>query len=229
MSDSGVHVCNYSSCFLGTRGFNPYHQRQNRGAENGIVLPKVTELVRDCIRIQNPGEPDSSPPAEMLCLVWGQQRLPRPGWRLPRATHQVLVEVVHHHPGQPRVAPVAMHQQQLLEVSEVGDGEVAGHDGLWGRNRDSASIIAASAPRGSPRAGLCSRALASRLWKAFCPHVVPLGGSFSLESKKGRTERASGLVWPLSPIYPTSIYYVPVCFRNHARGLMVTQRVRASR
>lgn len=167
MSDSRVHVCNYSCCLPGTRCFNPYHQRQNRGPEKCIVLPKVTELVRDCLRIQNPGEPDSSPPAEMFCLMWGQlvpsKDSPGPGRRSPRATHHVLVEVVYHHPGQPGVAPVAMHQQQLLEMSEAGDGKVTGHDGLRGQNRDSASIIAARAPRGSPRAGLCSRSIASRV------------------------------------------------------------------
>lgn len=205
MSDSTVHVCNYSCCLLGTKCFNPYHQRQNGGPEKCIVLPKVTELVRDCIRTQNPGEPDSSPPAEMLCLMWEQldpgKDSPGPGGRLPWATHHVLVEVVHHHPGQPGVAPVAMHQQQLLEVSEAGDGEVTGHDGLRGQNRDCASIIAASAPRGFPRPGLRSRCIASRVCKVFCPHVVPLGGSFSLESKKGRTEGASGLVWPFVSFY----------------------------
>lgn len=51
-------------------------------------------------------------------------------------THHVLVEVVHYHPGQARVTPVAMHKQQLLEVAEPGNGKVAGHDGLGGKNGD---------------------------------------------------------------------------------------------
>lgn len=183
-------------------------------------MPKVTEPVKDYIRIQNPGEPDTSPPAEMLCLMWGQlvprKDSPGPGGggRLARATHHVLVEVVHHHPGQPGVAPVAMHQQQLLEVSEAGDGEVAGHDGLRGQNRDSASIIAASAPRGSLRAGLGSRAIAGRVSKAFCPHVEPLGGSFSLESKKGRKDGVSGLVWSFVSFYLSNKRLLwPIVFR----------------
>lgn len=49
-------------------------------------------------------------------------------------THHVLVEVVHYHPGQTRVTPVAMHKQQLLEVAESGNGKVTGHDSLGGKN-----------------------------------------------------------------------------------------------
>lgn len=51
-------------------------------------------------------------------------------------THHVLVEVVHYHPGQARVTPVAVHEQQLPEVAEPGNGKVAGHDGLGGKNGD---------------------------------------------------------------------------------------------
>lgn len=53
-----------------------------------------------------------------------------------RATHHILVEVVHHHPGQARVTPVAMYKQQLLEVFEAGDGKVTGHNSLRRQNRD---------------------------------------------------------------------------------------------
>lgn len=51
-------------------------------------------------------------------------------------THHVLVEVIHYHPGQARVTPVAVHKQQLLEVAEAGNGKVTGHDSLTGKSRD---------------------------------------------------------------------------------------------
>ena len=100
----------------------------------GLHRYKVIELLRDSCRIQNPGQPDSFPYAEMLCLPGGGVG------GCSRATYHVLVEVVYHHPGQACVTPVAMHKQQLLEVSEAGDGKVAGHDSLRGRADISASI-----------------------------------------------------------------------------------------
>lgn len=97
--------------------------------------------------------PTVSPKAPELVMA---QRLPRRR-RWLRATHHVLVEVVHHHPGQPRVAPVAVHEQQLLEVPEVGDGEVAGHDSLWGQSRDiSLHPGCQGTTEAPPRAGPCA-------------------------------------------------------------------------
>ena len=60
----------------------------------GLHKYKVTELLRGRCRIQNPGQPDSFPYAEMLCLPGGGVG------GCSRATYHVLVEVVYHHPGQ---------------------------------------------------------------------------------------------------------------------------------
>lgn len=77
-----------------------------------------------------------------------------------RDTHHIFVEVVHHHPGQARVTPVAVHEQQLLEVPEAGDGEVAGHDGLGGQSRHESFLP--WLPR-TLRGGLCSGPAAGRV------------------------------------------------------------------
>lgn len=80
-----------------------------------------------------------------------------------RTAHHVLVEVVHHHPGQPGVAPVSVHEQQLLEVPEVGDGEVAGHDGLRDGTQMSVPFHGGQGTKGAPlRVVLCPRSTAGR-------------------------------------------------------------------
>ena len=45
-------------------------------------------------------------------------------------THCILLEEVEDHVGQPGVAPMSVDQQQLLQVLETREGEVAGHDSL---------------------------------------------------------------------------------------------------
>lgn len=112
-----------------------------------------------------------------------RQRLP--GGRSPWATHHVLVEVVHHHPGQPRVAPVAVHEQQLLEVTEAGDGKVAGHDGLRGRTETSASV-----PAPVPGCQGLPQGRSARGWvrKTLCHYAVTSGASVDSDSPSSPLE-----------------------------------------
>ncbi len=46
------------------------------------------------------------------------------------ATYSILVEHVESHASELLVAPVAVDEEEALEMGELGDGEVGGHDGL---------------------------------------------------------------------------------------------------
>lgn len=157
ISDSRIHIHKHSCCSWVPGAFRtalpilmttfqqaiaaPFPvlrlKRILQSREKWTVMPKVAQLVRHQIQVSLPdflAQKYFIQYSEETELLQGLYDLcSHPGYT--GVTHHVLIEVIHYHPGQARVTPVAMHKQELLEVAEAGNGEVTGHDSLRGERR----------------------------------------------------------------------------------------------